>query len=126
MDLPKVDAPWEQLKDRELLPFVRAIRSRVDMVMTAHVLNSALDPIYPATLSYSTITNGLRKELRYSKLVITDDLLTIKGEKKAEKEERKKDYHLVERSYGSFSRSLRLPFAAAGNSAWAMPVMARG
>ena len=45
-------------------------------------------------------------------VVIADDLLTIKGEKKTEKEERKKDYHLVERSYGSFSRSLRLPFAA--------------
>jgi HSP20 family protein len=39
-------------------------------------------------------------------------VLTIKGEKKAEKEEKKKDFHLVERSYGSFARSLTLPFAA--------------
>lgn len=45
-------------------------------------------------------------------LVLKDDLLTIKGEKKSEKEEKKKDYHLVERSYGSFSRSIRLPFEA--------------
>lgn len=45
-------------------------------------------------------------------VVITDNVLTIKGEKKAEKEEKKKDFHLVERSYGSFSRSLTLPFAA--------------
>jgi HSP20 family protein len=43
---------------------------------------------------------------------ISDNVLTIKGEKKAEKEEKKKDFHLVERSYGSFSRSLTLPFAA--------------
>ena len=43
---------------------------------------------------------------------MTDNVLTIKGEKKAEKEEKKKDYHMVERSYGSFSRSLTLPFAA--------------
>ncbi len=35
--------------------------------------------------------------------------LTIKGEKKQEKEEKDENYHLVERSYGSFSRSVRLP-----------------
>ena len=50
-------------------------------------------------------------------VVISDNVLTIKGEKKAEKEEKKKDFHLVERSYGSFSRSLTLPFAADPNKA---------
>jgi len=42
---------------------------------------------------------------------LTGDVLTIKGEKKSEREEKKESYHLVERSYGSFSRSLRLPAA---------------
>jgi HSP20 family protein len=42
---------------------------------------------------------------------LTGDILTIKGEKKSEREEKKESYHLVERSYGSFSRSLRLPAA---------------
>ena len=45
-------------------------------------------------------------------VVVADNLLTIKGEKRAEKEERKKDYHLIERSYGGFARSITLPFAA--------------
>ena len=45
-------------------------------------------------------------------VVLRDDVLTIKGEKKSEKEEKRKDYHLVERSYGSFTRSVRLPFEA--------------
>jgi HSP20 family protein len=45
-------------------------------------------------------------------VVVADNLLTIKGEKKSEKEEKKKDYHLVERSYGGFARSITLPFAA--------------
>lgn len=40
---------------------------------------------------------------------VVGDLLTIKGEKKSEREETKENYHLVERSYGSFSRALRLP-----------------
>ncbi len=41
---------------------------------------------------------------------LTDDVLTIRGEKRAERE--LKDYHVVERSFGSFSRSVRLPFSA--------------
>lgn len=73
-ELPRMDVPWEKLMERELKPFIRTIRSRVDMIMTAHILNSSLDPLYPATLSYSTVTNRLRKELRYNKLVITDDM----------------------------------------------------
>jgi len=44
-------------------------------------------------------------------LTLTDDVLTIRGEKKREQTQRNGDYHMVERSYGSFARSLRLPFA---------------
>jgi HSP20 family protein len=40
---------------------------------------------------------------------VADNLLTIKGEKKSEKEEKDKNYRLVERSYGSFARTLELP-----------------
>ena len=45
-------------------------------------------------------------------VTLTDNVLTVRGEKKAEKEEKKKDYHLVERSYGAYARSITLPFAA--------------
>jgi HSP20 family protein len=40
---------------------------------------------------------------------LMNNLLTIKGEKKHEKEEKEENYHLVERSYGSFTRTIRLP-----------------
>jgi HSP20 family protein len=40
---------------------------------------------------------------------LSDNLLTIRGEKKAEKEQKDKNYRLVERSYGSFERTLQLP-----------------
>jgi HSP20 family protein len=40
---------------------------------------------------------------------LAENVLTIKGEKKEEKEEKDKNYHLLERSYGSFSRTLELP-----------------
>jgi len=40
---------------------------------------------------------------------LEDNILTIKGEKKEEKDEKKKNYHLYERRYGLFNRSFTLP-----------------
>jgi HSP20 family protein len=40
---------------------------------------------------------------------LNKDSLTIKGEKKEEKEEKGRDYYHMERSYGSFSRTIPLP-----------------
>ncbi len=40
---------------------------------------------------------------------LTDDTITISGEKKKEEKVDKKNYHLLERSYGSFYRRLPLP-----------------
>ena len=40
---------------------------------------------------------------------LSDDVLTIKGEKQDEKEEKTKDRYVSERRYGSFRRSLQVP-----------------
>ncbi|MDI6890346.1 MAG: Hsp20/alpha crystallin family protein [Thermodesulfovibrionales bacterium] len=50
---------------------------------------------------------GMRKEDLDVKL--TEDTITISGEKKKEEKVEKKDYYRLERSYGSFTRSFRLP-----------------
>lgn len=42
---------------------------------------------------------------------LVGEVLTIKGEKKSEREEKGENFHIVERSYGSFSRSSKLPAA---------------
>jgi len=42
---------------------------------------------------------------------LQENLLTIKGEKSQEKEEKDEHYHRVERAYGVFTRSVRLPMA---------------
>ncbi len=42
-------------------------------------------------------------------VTLADDVLYINGEKKAEKETKKKDYRLVERSYGMFQRAIPVP-----------------
>jgi len=40
---------------------------------------------------------------------LADNLLTLKGERKFEREQKEESYHRVERSYGSFTRSFSLP-----------------
>ena len=42
-------------------------------------------------------------------VTLLDGILTVKGEKKQEKEENEENYHRVERHYGSFQRSFRIP-----------------
>lgn len=42
-------------------------------------------------------------------VVVSGDMLTLKGEKKEEKEQKEKNFYLSERSYGSFQRSFCVP-----------------
>jgi len=43
------------------------------------------------------------------KVTIEDGMITMRGERKQEKEEKNKKFHRIERSYGSFLRSFRVP-----------------
>lgn len=42
-------------------------------------------------------------------VMMREGILSLKGEKKSERDEKKDTYHLVERSYGAFERSFQLP-----------------
>jgi HSP20 family protein len=48
-------------------------------------------------------------------IALTGDLLTLKGEKEKRTEEKEERYHRVERTYGAFLRSVRLPIAVEGS-----------
>ncbi len=50
------------------------------------------------------------------KVTVENGVLTISGERKFEKEEKKKRYHRVERAYGTFVRSFTLPDDADANN----------
>lgn len=50
---------------------------------------------------------GLEEE--HIDVSVEDGLLTISGEKQQENEEEGKTFHRIERSYGSFKRTLQLP-----------------
>lgn len=58
----------------ELKPFRKLCQHDGVAVMTAHVFNSKLDSIYPATLSENVIKKILRDEWHFDGLVFSDDL----------------------------------------------------
>ena len=58
---------------------------------------------------------GIKKE--ELEVNVTDDLLTIKGEKKKEEEVKEKGYYYSERSYGAFERSVQIPRAVHADKA---------
>jgi beta-N-acetylhexosaminidase len=71
--LPRVPHDRARLDAVELAPF-RAARGAMPLVMTAHVVFSALEPALPATLSREVITGLLREELGYDGVIVSDDL----------------------------------------------------
>ncbi|OFZ16310.1 MAG: hypothetical protein A2Z20_07610 [Bdellovibrionales bacterium RBG_16_40_8] len=73
-DLPIEEIDMKTLESREIIPFKRAFRARMDMVMTAHIKYKNIDPEHPATLSPILIKKLLRENLRYRNLIISDDL----------------------------------------------------
>jgi beta-N-acetylhexosaminidase len=59
----------------ELDPFRNLIRlGKADMIMTAHIFNGKLDPLWPATLSPATVADLLRREMGFEGVVISDDM----------------------------------------------------
>lgn len=66
--------PLAQLQQRDLLPFQAGIDAGVDGIMVTHIIMTAIDPNYPASLSAKVVTQLLRKQMHYQNVIITDDL----------------------------------------------------
>jgi HSP20 family protein len=112
----------------DLLPFKRQsgvpnVFSEMDDVLKKmwygfpfHNLEEDMDVAWSPRLDVSETDNGLeivadlpgmdKKDINVS---LEENLLTIKGEKKEEKESKDKHYHTIERRSGSFYRAIRLP-----------------
>jgi beta-N-acetylhexosaminidase len=72
LDLPVVDASYEDLDARDFAPF--RVLSDMPMAMTAHVVYAAVDPRRPATTSRKVMTQVIRGAIGFDGLVMTDDL----------------------------------------------------
>ncbi len=73
-ELPIEQLTMDELNERELIPYKKIIRSKVDFIMTAHIKFPSIDAENPVTFSKAFITDLLKNELRFKNIVITDDL----------------------------------------------------
>jgi len=72
--LPKITSSLEELYQIELAPFISAIANGTDAIMTTHIIFSAIDEDYPATLSEKVLQGLLRNTLGYEGLIVTDGM----------------------------------------------------
>ncbi|MCL5966689.1 MAG: beta-N-acetylhexosaminidase [Deltaproteobacteria bacterium] len=73
-ELPVVRASRRTLLARDLVPFRAAVRAGIPAIMTAHILYTALDRTWPATLSRRIIGDLLRGAMRFRGFVFSDAL----------------------------------------------------
>ena len=63
----------DEMRNCEFLPFVSGIKAEVDFIMVSHMTPvNATEEKVPASVSKEIITDGLKTELGYSGIVITD------------------------------------------------------
>lgn len=74
LKLPIEDISLEMLEKNHLPPFNRAFRSKLRLLMTAHIKYSNIDPDWPATLSEKILKGLARDKMRYRHLIVSDDL----------------------------------------------------
>jgi HSP20 family protein len=101
---------FPSLFGREFFPFTREFE-RVGWVPEIEVRQKNGEFVVRADLP------GLKKD--DVKVELTDNLLTISGERKEEKEEKREGYYRSERNYGSFYRQVPLPEGAKSETATA-------
>ena len=74
LDLPYLDKGRQAMDTFDLVPFRAAMAAGVYAVMLSHVVYTALDPQWPASLSKKVACDLLRGELGFQGVVLTDDL----------------------------------------------------
>jgi beta-N-acetylhexosaminidase len=76
LGLPVIDSDWGDMHAQHLPPFLAAIESGVDCIMTSHPLYPRLDPApaTPATFSRLIVGEYLRTEVGYRGVIVSDDL----------------------------------------------------
>jgi beta-N-acetylhexosaminidase len=72
--LASVKRTQEELLAIDLYPFAEGIKAGADIVMTAHIIFSALDPHNPATLSRTILQDVLREDMGFGGVILSDSM----------------------------------------------------
>jgi beta-N-acetylhexosaminidase len=73
-ELPVQLSTLDEIRHREMNPFMALFEADVPLVMAAHMMFSNIDAQEPATLSRKFLTEILREELKFKGVVVSDDL----------------------------------------------------
>jgi beta-N-acetylhexosaminidase len=73
-ELPVLHQDLVALRERELKPFIAAIKAGIPLLMTAHILMPQIDAANPVTLSPRFNQQLLREELGFQGVIVTDDI----------------------------------------------------
>ena len=65
---------YNEILNKHLYPFEVAIKNGCDVIMVSHIILNEVDSINPASLSKIVISDLLRKDMGFDKVVITDDM----------------------------------------------------
>jgi beta-N-acetylhexosaminidase len=73
--LPTIESSWDEMRATHLPPFLQAVSTGVDAIMTSHPLYPRLDPSgVPATFSRRIVEDYLRGEVGFRGVIVSDDL----------------------------------------------------
>ena len=112
---------------RTLMPWTRVTRPEMDRLLNRFLedkleAESSLEAEWVPYMDVSETKDSLMAKLevpgmdpRDIQISLQENLLTIKGEKWQDQKEQDEHYHRVERTYGRFARSVRLPVTVDGS-----------
>ncbi len=99
---------WDPFAELERFPRIADLFRSSEWPEAAGVLRPAVDVVEDDAGYHVTVElAGARKEDVH--VEVHDNVLTIQGEKKSEREEKQEHARYIERRFGSFSRSFTLP-----------------
>jgi HSP20 family protein len=103
--LIRLNPRFDRLFDRAFSDFLAPVNE--DAVSTRRWMPAVDIKETPEALTFSAELPGLTKE--DVQITLENNVLTIAGERKFEKDVKEENYHRLERSYGSFARSFTVP-----------------
>ena len=126
IEMPREILPWSPMREASSLheAIDRILDDALVTPRMAMVPSAAIPMINIRDTEKSIVVEvelpGVKEE--DIDIEISDDALTIKGEKKSEQEHREKDFYKREFSYGTFTRTISLPAAVQSDKAEATMV----
>jgi HSP20 family protein len=107
-------APWGSQDEFDRM-FDQFRRGWLDTASPSHIAMDVRET--PEAFIIEADVPGMKKN--EVEIEVLDNMVTVRGSRSSDREEKKEDYHLTERHIGSFSRSISIPGGFQGDKTMA-------